>query len=335
MEDIYFKKDYARLYEKVEGGIAEEFYYEGPNGAVKNLFIKREIPIEIEDGPYYDLTTPYGYGGPMIVDCKEGKRRELVKEYEAAFQRYCEENKVVCEFVRFHPLFNNAADFKDCYDTHFKRKTIQTQLKEFDDPIQHEYSSSCRRDIRQSLRAGVEFQVVQNPDDLHDFKKIYYLTMNRNDADSIYYFDDEYFENCMKLLGEYLVTVEVLYEGKTIGMSISFACGNTIHAHLTGTLKEYHRLAPAYVLQYALAQWGKEHGYERIHHGGGRTGEPDDKLYQFKKKFSKSEELDYFIGHRIWHPEKYGHLCETVGAEKNGSIPQAYRITAKPEKTMS
>ncbi|CEG22094.1 FemAB family protein [Planococcus massiliensis] len=335
MNDIYFKKDYARLYEKIEGGAAEEFCYEGPEGTVKNLFIKREIPLEVEGGPYYDLTTPYGYGGPIILDCKNGDRDGLVKAYEAAFQRYCNENNVVCEFVRFHPLFNNAADFKECYEIRFKRKTIQTWLKGWDDLILHEYSSSCRRDIRQSLRAGVEFQVVQNPDDLHDFKKIYYSTMNRNDADSIYYFDDDYFENCMKLLGEYLVTVEVMYEGKTIGMSISFACGDAIHAHLTGTLKEYHRLAPAYVLQYALALWGEEHGYERIHHGGGRTGEKDDKLYQFKKKFSKSAELDYFTGHRIWDPEVYALLCEKAGAEKSEDILPAYRLAAKTEKTMS
>lgn len=335
MEDIYFKKDYGRLYEKIEGGLAEDFFYQGASGSIKNLFIKREIPIEMEGGPYYDLTTPYGYGGPLIIACEEGKKEELVKEYEAAFQQYCNENKVVSEFVRFHPLFDNAADFAGIYDVRFKRKTIQTQLKGLDDPILSEYSSSCRRDIRQSLRAGVEYRVVQNPDDLHDFKKIYYSTMDRNEAASVYYFDDEYFEKCMELLGEYLVAVEVIYEGITIGMSISFACGNTIHAHLTGTLKEYHRLAPAYVLQYGLALWGKENGFERIHHGGGRTGESDDKLYQFKKKFSKTPELDYFTGHRIWNPEIYRALCEKAGAKNDLGFPQAYRTPAVMEKTMS
>lgn len=335
MNDIYFHKAYAKLYEKIEGGVAEEFFYQGKHGSIKNLFIKREIPVEIDGGPYYDLTTPYGYGGPVIVECPNGKRAELVKEYEAAFQHYCDSNKVVSEFVRFHPLFHNAGDFEKCYDVRFKRKTIQTQLKGLDDPIQLDYSSSCRRDIRQSLRAGVEFQVVQNPGDLHDFKKIYYATMNRNDAASIYYFDEEYFEKCMELLGEYLVMVEVMYQGLTIGMSINFACGSAIHAHLTGTLEEYHRLSPAYVLQYALALWGKENGYERIHHGGGRTGDPDDKLYQFKKKFGKTAELDYFIGHGIWNREVYQFLCEKNGLENDRDVPQAYRVPAKVEKTMS
>ncbi|MDN3425736.1 hypothetical protein QL992_15960 [Microbacterium sp. APC 3898] len=48
MEDIYFEKDYARLYEKIEKGKCEEFIFDHPLGTVSHLFIKREIPIELE-----------------------------------------------------------------------------------------------------------------------------------------------------------------------------------------------------------------------------------------------------------------------------------------------
>lgn len=319
MDDIYFKKSYGKLYEKIEGGVVEEYYLNSPHGLIKNLFIKKEILSGVAEGPYYDITTPYGYGGPIILECKEGKKETLIKEYEAAFQKYCVENNIVHEFVRFHPIYNNAADFDGCYDVQYKRQTIQTELSNTENPLLTEYSASCRKEIRQALKAGVEFKVIHKPKDLEGFKRLYYTTMNRNAADSIYYFDDEYFDNCIRFLQEYIVAVEVAYHGELIGMGISFACGENIHVHLTGTLKEYHHLSSATIIQYALMLWGRENGYKRIHHGGGRTGELDDKLYLFKKKFGKKQELVYYTGQRTWNVPVH-HKLHGLKEAANGQM---------------
>ena len=333
MKDIYYEKDYGRLYEKIEGGKAEFYEFTNQHGTIKHLFIKREIPIDFPGAPYFDLTTPYSYGGPILLDCEAGKEIELAHEFKAAFQHYCQNEKIVSEFVRFHPVYENASCFIDCYHMNFKRYTIQTNLSGTDDPILSEYSSSYRRDIRHALKAGVEYRVHTNPADLKDFKSLYYSTMKRNEADSIYYFDDDYFKNCIELLGDKLVVVEVRFEDKIIGMSINFAYGKAIHAHLTGTLQEYHHLAPAYVLQYALALWGKENGFDLVHHGGGRTGQQDDKLYLFKKKFGKNKEMLYFTGSKIWNEELYEALCKAVGSTVESADFPAYRHTLLPSQS--
>ena len=325
MEDLYFELNYGRLYEDIEGGRCEVFEFQGTYGTVKHLFIKRLIPARLIDSPYYDLVTPYGYGGPVITECKEDKKAELVQEFIAAFQEYCKENRVVSEFIRFHPVFGNAHDFKDCYEVIYKRNTIQTNLADSEDPILCEYSASCRRDIRQALKAGVEYSIILSPSDLNDFKELYYQTMARNDADSVYYFDDSYFSKCIELFGNSLVVVEIKFQGKVIGMSLNFISGKIIHAHLTGTLKEFHHLAPAYVLQYALALWGKENGIDLIHHGGGRTGDPNDKLYLFKKKFGRNKELEYYYGRKIWNEEVYEKLCQAAGIKRETAVFPAYR----------
>lgn len=325
MEDIYFEKDYARLYEKIEKGKCEEFIFDHPLGTVSHLSIKREIPIKLEGRVFYDLVTPYGYGGPRMISCKDGDRLALAAAFQQAFGDYCRENGIVAEFVRFHPVVKNHLDFSDCYELSFKRHTIQTNLADTEDPILTEYSASCRRDIRRALKAGVEYRIIEHPENLNDFKELYYSTMQRNDAQAIYYFNDEYFQNCINLLGRYLVVVEVTYQGDVIGMSLSFVCGDFIHVHLTGTLQEYHGLAPAYVLQYALVLWGKEQGKTLIHHGGGRTGEPDDKLYLFKKKFGRNEEFDYFIGRKVWNPAVYESLCKSANPPADLEQFPAYR----------
>lgn len=309
--DLYFEKNYGRLYEEVEGGLCEVFEFENSVGTVRHLYIKRQIPFCLEGEVYYDAVTPYGYGGPLITHCT-GNRAELAAAFESAFQKYCDENRIVCEFIRFHPFFENAQDFSDSYQAKFKRKTIQTNLKDHDDPILAEYSASCRRDIRHALKAGVEYNIVQHPAELKPFAEIYHSTMKRNEANAVYYFNDDYFTKCIELFGENLVMVEVSYQGQIIGRSLNFLWGKMIHAHLTGTLQDFHHLAPAYVQQYALALWGKENGYETIHHGGGRSGEPDDKLYLFKKKFGRNRELQYFTGHKIWDEKIYSQLLQAA-----------------------
>ena len=325
MKDIYFEKNYGRLYEKIENGKCEEFILNHALGTVHHLFIKREIPIKLDDRVFYDLMTPYGYGGPHIVSGKQEDKDELVTVFWQAFGEYCLENRIVSEFVRFHPILKNHLDFSTCYELIFKRHTIQTDLMSSADPILTEYSASCRRDIRHALKAGVEYRVIDHPKSLKDFKELYTSTMQRNSAEAIYYFDDEYFQNCIDWLGNYLVVVEVTYQGSIIGMSLNFVYGDYIHVHLTGTSKDHHQLAPAYVLQYALVLWGKEQGKHLIHHGGGRTGEPDDKLYLFKKKFGCNAEFEYFNGRKIWNPEVYEMLCQAVSAPRGIDQFPAYR----------
>ncbi|EGA90051.1 hypothetical protein GPDM_07210 [Planococcus donghaensis MPA1U2] len=324
-EDIYFEKEYAHLYEEIENGKCEEFIFKHSLGVVRYLFIKCEVPIKLDDQVYYDLVTPYGYGGPRIVEGNSEDKQELVTAFKQAFGEYCIDNHIVTEFVRFHPIIRNHLDFQSAYDLTFKRYTIQTRLADIPDPILTEYSASSRRDIRRGLKAGVEYRVIDHPHDLTNFKELYYSTMERNAAEKIYYFDDVYFQRCIDGLGDYLVVVEASYKGKVIGMSLNFVYGDYIHIHLTGTLQEYHELAPAYILQYALVLWGKENDKKLIHHGGGRTGELDDKLYLFKKKFGRNEDLEYYIGRKIWNYVAYEKLCQVVNISSDTDYFPAYR----------
>lgn len=211
MKDIYFEVDYGRLYEEVENGTCEVFEFENELGKVRHLFIKRNITHNLTSEPLYDLTTPYGYGGPLVLECNEGKKDQLVQAFYEAFKGYCQENNIVSEFIRFHPLFQNEQDFKNYYDINFKRNTLQTVLMDSEDPILSEYSASCRRSIRQALKAGVEYKVIEEPDDLEKFKELYYSTMKRVDADSIYFFSDFYFSQCLQYFKKNIVLIEVIY----------------------------------------------------------------------------------------------------------------------------
>lgn len=324
MIDIYFDKNYGKLYEKIEHGKSEIFECKTSNGTIINQFIKREIPDKINNITYYDIVTPYGYGGPIITELN-GSKEKLLEEYENQFREYCNENNIIAEFVRFHPLINNAIDFKEIYSIEFNRYTLGTNLKDFDDPIKNEFSKSCRQNIRKKLEMGMDYKVTLNPNDFTNFKKCYYSTMERNDASEYYYFDDEYFNTINKYYSKNTILVETIYENKTIAAGLYYIYDKTIHIHLSGTLKEYLHLSPAYILRYAVTIWGKANGYEIIHHGGGRTNKEDDTLFAFKKQFAKNTKFEFYIGKKIWNKDIYNSLCELKQISLNEEYFPAYR----------
>ncbi len=323
--DIYFENNYGKLYENVEKGIAKKYEYEDENGKVSNQFILREIPLRIDDNKYYDIVTPYGYGGPVIEKCVKDKKDELLKNYEKKFKEYCVNKSIVSEFVRFHPIINNAKDFKIMYNAQCIRKTLGTNLKDFEDPVMSEFSKGCRKNIRQAIRKGISYKVTKNPNDLSVFKKIYYSTMDRNHATDYYYFDDNYFNSVLKYFNDNIILVEAIYENQTIACGLYFIYNKIIHIHLSGTLNEYLYLSPAYMLRYGVTLWGKENGYELIHHGGGRSNSEEDSLYKFKKQFAKNTEFDFFVGKKIWNQNIYDKLCVAKKVDKNEDFFPAYR----------
>lgn len=322
--DFYFDKNYGKLYEKCESGIQEIFEYEDNNGKISNQFIKRKIDIDLDEKKYFDITTPYGYGGPIIEFCS-GNKEKLLEEYEKKFRKYCIDNSIISEFIRFHPMVENALDFENVYNPIYMRKTLVTNLKDYSDPVQSQFGKNCRKSIRQAFNKGITYNIVEGPENLDNFKKIYYDTMKRNNATDYYFFDDEYFENLLKYYRKNTVLIEAIFEGKVIGVCLYFVYNKIIHVHLSGTVSEYLYLSPEYILQYAITVWGKENGYDFIHRGGGRSNSEDDSLYLFKRNFAKIETRDFYIAKKIWNEDIYKKMCELKNVSPSEAFFPAYR----------
>lgn len=323
MLDIYFDDSYGKLYEEIEHGEAVVYTFESQYGTIRHSFIKREIPLKVNNQAYYDIVTPYGYGGPIIIETIDEKK--LVAEFEEEFNIYCKDNRIVSEFIRFHPMLNNAEKVDEVYNISHIRNTVGTNLKDFEDPFQSEFSKSCRKNVRKALKKDVDYKITESPNDIKSFLNIYYSTMDRNKAEDYYYFDESYFNTCLEIFKENILIVEAIYKEKTIAMGFYFIYNNYIHTHLSGTLSEYLHLSPAYVLRYALTVWGKDNGYEYIHHGGGTSNDPEDSLYKFKKQFGKHTEFEFYIGKRIWNKNIYNQLCKEIGVNAESDFFPAYR----------
>lgn len=319
--DIYFTPEWGEVNKLIEPGEPFQYVFESKTGCIKNLIIKREIPRLVDGEQYYDIVTPYGYGGPYIESCVEGEKDQLLEEYKVNFGRYCNANKIVSEFVRFHPILNNGRDFSRIYGAQCIRQTVGTNL-ESDDPVADEFSKSARKYVRRAVRDGVTWRVTKGPQDVSQFVDIYYSTMDRDNATDYYYFPLEYFNKCLELFRDHILFVEAIFHEKTIAAGFYLCYGDTIHAHLSGTLKEYLHLSPAYIIKYATATWGKENGYKRIHYGGGTSNSPEDPLFMFKSKFTKNTFYDFYVGRVVWDQPVYDRLVEMTGKYDTEFFPK-------------
>lgn len=321
--DIYYNIDYCKLYEKKNEKI-EKFIYENEIGKILNIFLKRKIEISLDE-EYYDITTPYGYGGPIILDLKDKNKKDiLIQEYYEAFSKYCEKNNIVSEFIRFHPIYQNALDFTKIYDINFSRKTIGTNLKDYIDPVSSEFSKSAKREIKNAQKNNLSVMIIEKPENLNDFKKVYFETMARNSADSFYYFDEYYFNNLIKFLTNSILLIQILENEEILASELYFKNGQILHAHLLGVSQRGLELNIGSLIEATAAQYGKERSYYYIHHGGGRSSDPEDGLLKYKKKFGKNTEFDFYIGKKIWNENIYQKLIQ-IKKNKNLEFFPAYR----------
>lgn len=135
MKNLYLEQREDNIYETTVEGKLEVFEFRHSTGMIQHTFIKREVPLKIDGETYYDLVTPFPYGGPLITDCSDEDKWELVDEFERTFQMYCIENRIICETVHFDSVLSNAEDFVCCYEVDFTVETTSGSLEQHLDSL--------------------------------------------------------------------------------------------------------------------------------------------------------------------------------------------------------
>lgn len=295
--------------EDAANGIPVLLYYEnGTDRAVSAVF-KRDIALDkkfegkIEKGRYYDLTTPYGYGGFWGNICDYDS---LNKTYYA----YCSSRHYVCEFVRFG-LFG---DYRKYYAgntvsrTHNVVRSLEPPLEE----IWMDFKPKVRKNVRRAGSYHLEALADSDGTCLDDFLRIYYATMDRAKAEESYYFSRNFYENISRMT-EHSVYFHVLYEEKIISSELVLYGAENAYSFLGGTDRTYFAMRPNDFLKYEIIKWCKQKGLKNFVLGGGYGA--DDGIFQYKKCFAPHGILDFYTGHQIFEQDMYDRLTDIRALE--------------------
>lgn len=304
--DVYWLSGYVRAFHIHGDGDPLLFFYEDEKTRGVNVVMKRDVANDphfadkLEPGKYYDFATPYGYGGWII----EGN------EYEALFDSYedwCRQNEIICEFVRFHPVLENHKYSNQRYEVIPLGNTVALDLSSLE-VIWANITSKNRNVIRKAEKNGVVIHMDSSKEKYETFRSIYNGTMDKDEAESYYYFGSEFYDSVREDLSGVANVFYAELDGKVIAASIMLAVNGRLNYHLSGSIREFSSLAPTNLLLYEAAKWGSENGCKTFHLGGG-VGSGEDSLFKFKRAFYRQEDLPRFhIGRKIINQEKYNEL---------------------------
>lgn len=307
--DVYYLSQYAGSLQLHGDGEPLLIYYESEQMRIAYVVQQRDIADfpsfegVIDKNRYFDWTTPYGYGGPLI----EGKRDEIeLQKFGKELEQYCKKNGIVSQFSRFHPILQNQKIMSVTSDVLYLKKTVCIELAD-QETIWENMTSNCRQNIRKAARNDIKI-FWDHGEQLERFINVYEATMSYHDAEEYYFFEKQYFQYLVDQLKENVCIFYAMYEETVICAALLLYNEKYIHYHLGGTLTDYRNLGAMNLLLYEAAKWGEEKGIRTMHLGGGVQAE--DSLLRFKKQFNRNGLLDFYIGKTIFMQEAYDELVE-------------------------
>ena len=299
--DVYYLSGYVKAFQIHGDGVPQLLYYETERLKAIYVYMKRKTSIE----GYYDSITPYGYGGVLFEgDTSE----ESLQEFWKAYVEKMNEEGIVDNFVRYHPVLANAIPMKTISTVVDLGKTVAFDLSS-EEVIWNNIISKNRNMIRKAEKNGIEIRHGKGLELFQDFKRIYNATMEKDHAEDYYFFEDDFYESIHRDLNNNYEMFYAVLDNQIIAMSIMLYANKQMHYHLSGSVMEYRNMAPSNLLLYKTALWGYEHGFQTLHLGGG-VGSGEDNLYKFKAAFNRNSNYRFSIGKEIFDVGKYDDLVE-------------------------
>jgi Acetyltransferase (GNAT) domain len=298
LEDVYLRRQYVEGACLLDGGRPAFLHADGPDGGVVFAAVIREIT----GTDLVDVTTPYGYGGPVGAGGAPPSER-----FWELYDGWATERGAVTSFIRFHPLYANHRVAGVQIRLQQLTGTIAWQLQDRD--LFARLHRSTRNKCRKAERAGVSVAVEPEPERLDEFVSLYEQTMRRQDAAAFYFFPAEYWHALTVGLRDRLILVDARLGGAMVASALCLRGAGWLHYHLSATTDEARRVGASNLLLYEAGSWAAEQGYELFHLGGG-VGGREDSLHVFKRGFDPDAPLrECWIGKAIHDQAAYRELA--------------------------
>lgn len=299
--DVYFTEAYLDI--NKTNGIPECIIVQANSNVWLFPYIKRQVCL---DGvQYWDFESQYGYGGPV----SNSNDTDFLHKAEIEFYNLLKHENFVAGLVKFHPLINNQTLLKECSTLFLNRQTIGVDLSPDLETIWLEQiHSKHRNSIRKAEKSGLEYFIDNEFLYYDEFKKLYFATMERKDADSFYLFHEDYFEKLKSEFNENSFLAHAIIDGRIISSSIFFYSQDYAHYHLSGSDPEFGSLNPNCFLIYRTIEHFKKLDKKILHLGGGTAPSTDNSLFRFKMRFSNNR-YDFYIGEIVFNIPIYTKLC--------------------------
>lgn len=312
--EVFYLREYVEAFEELSMDVGLLLYYDDGNTMAVTTVFKRDISEckdfsgTIKKGEFFDLITPYGYGGMLI-------QGDHVDKVWKAYDRFCNKERIISEFVRFNLFSQNNEYYNGEVETrtHNIVRNLQISLEE----MMMDFEHKVRKNLKKAQRNQLIPVVDEDGEAFEDFLKIYYATMERNNAEKMYYFPRTFFEKFRKM-SENAVWFHIKKDDKIVATELVIYDENNCYSYLGGTLAEYFEYRPNELLKFEIMKWAKEKGLKNFVLGGGYG--QDDGIFKYKQSFAPNGKVSFYIGKRVFIPDIYKRLIDI--RSKNGKFDE-------------
>lgn len=212
--DIYYHPGFLACDARMQGGECElAVCTDGIDS-----WVYPYILLPIPETPYFDLSSPYGYAGPVTTN---------PRLFDAAEQLFLEQiakrENIVTEFVRYHYTYNESQFFSTMITNLLNRRVVVLPTNDAEHIWMNEFSGTNRNLVRKLEKEGYEWNVsVFEENDVTAFRKAYEANMVHSGATDFYFFSDAFFRDLIQSLGKQLLLAKVEKDGIVYASALFF-----------------------------------------------------------------------------------------------------------------
>jgi len=321
--DIHFDPNYLMLFEKKMNGKSLLFVTKEKENFLLYPFFKRRI----NDIPYfsdldeelYDIISPWYFGGPILQNSKNSKK--LVEQFLKEFKEYTNNESIVTEFTRIHPLLKYSRNFADQVNAEYRYDTAYVNLIQSKEEILKNFKKSNRNASASSERRGIQIEFSTSEKAIDEFYFLYARFIKQIKTSSFYEFPIDFLKKIRISFNDNFVVALARYDQKVIAGSIFLFKGGIVHYWLSTTDNDFRNMYPTNLLLSKAIFWFKERGEKKFFLMGGT----EEKLRKFKESFSNTV-VKFYTYSKIYDNKNYLHLVsisnKTNKIKNEGFFPE-------------
>ena len=243
-----------------------------------------------------DASSPYGYGGPLSTSTDA----EFLSECWKTYAKFMREQRIVVEYVRFHPLLGNERFYGGQIADN--RDVVLLDLGAAD--FAASYAPRVRTLLRKADRQEICYVETEFAAAAQRFADFHWAAMKAMGADAFYIFSLEYFRSLaatgMARLGVCVSKRDSGAGDVWLAAAIFLEFGDTVEYHLAASSADGRTVGASSFLIDQAARLASQRGRKCIYLGGGSDRSPQNPLLFFKEGFS-ARRLIYRTGSAVFN----------------------------------
>lgn len=319
--EIQSHPSYGELFAKAGERVLAAAYSSAAGHNILYPFILRTIEEGPGTSPLRDISTPYGYGGPVAWGTE--RTPDTTADFWSQFDYWAASEHVVSEFIRYGLFHTDDIPYPGEKVT--RQQNIVVDLQRPEEDLWSSFDSKVRRNVNRARREEVQVTVDTTAQGFEEFHPIYEATMDRLAASSGYYFPTDFFSNIHRDFPTQFAYFSAQIDGEPVSAELVLVSADSVYFFLGGTLVEGFPMRANEMLKFEVIKWAKGMGKQNYVLGGGFV--PHDGLERYKRSFAPQGIRHFVTGQRIIDADAYDSLVTAHQGASNpdGSFFPRYR----------